>query len=220
MDKKKERKRFRPWIKITWDRILTLVVLIMLLPGLYNQHCLARSRSVRMEILLNSEGLGYYLGEKISRRELGQLDPSWQCIGGSFGEVMADIPWGWGFFTRGTKERDPRWVYAISVKKFSGFFSSSFYVTQMDLGFNHFKIYDIIPEMNRKEAAACLEKHGYYNRYGMEEYWKGDVSIQLEISEERVYGLILRLYRPTERRMIQKAYEQRIKNAADSYNAK
>ncbi len=193
--------------KISWERILFLILLICFLPEFYDQLYLARSRSVRFEIWMNSEGMSYQLGEKLSKMELQQLPEAWDCGNGlGWAAGLASISRGTAYFTSYDTERDPYNVYALCVKKFSKCFLSSLRVVEIEFRYKSFKLYEIVPGMSEMEAKKCLQKHGY-TEIG-DTYWKNDVAILLQFDEDGVNKIILRLYSRKEHLAIIEAYQK------------
>ena len=178
---------------------------------------LARSRSTRLEIFLNSEGMSYQLGEVISKEELQQLAKGpevWDCSGGTSRWASEAHVWGGiDFWASYTGKRDPQNVDTISVKRLSNVFPSLPRVVEVEFLYYKFKVYEILPGMSRKEAEHCLEKHGYQEWEG--EYWKDMVSISLIMGVKSKGGGIgsirIRWYSPKEYREMLKAYKRNIK---------
>ena len=204
-------------IQITWERILLIIVLITLFPELHDQMYLARSRSTRLEIFLNSEGMSYQLGEVISKEELQQLAKGpevWDCSGGMNRWALEAHVWGGiDFWASYTGKRDPQNVKVISVKRLSNVFPSLPRVVEVEFLYDKFKVYEISPGMSRKEAERCLEKYGYQEWEG--EYWKDMVSISLIMGAKSKGGGIgsirIRWYSSKEYQEMLKAYKRNIK---------
>ncbi len=179
---------------------------------------LARSRSTRLEIFLNSEGMSYQLGEVISKEELQQLAKGpevWDCSGG-MNRWALEAPHFWkgiDFWASYTGKRDPQNVKVISVKRLSNVFPSLPRVVEVEFLYDKFKVYEISPGMSRKEAERCLEKYGYQEWEG--EYWKDMVSISLTMGSEShgggVGSIRIRWYSSKEYREMLKAYKRNIK---------
>ena len=204
-------------IQITWERVLLIIVLITLFPELHDQMYLARSRSTRLEIFLNSEGMSYQLGEVISKEELQQLAKGSKvlnCIDETGRWASEALIWrGTAFWASYTGKRDPQNVYTISVKRLSNVFPSLPRVVEVEFLYDKFKVYEISPGMSRKEAGRCLEKYGYQEWEG--EYWKDMVSISLTMGSEShgggVGSIRIRWYSSKEYREMLKAYKRNIK---------
>ena len=205
-------------IQITWERILLIIVLITLFPELHDQMYLARSRSTRLEIFLNSEGMSYQLGEVISKEELQQLakGPEVLNCSGGMNRWALEAPHFWrgtAFWASYTGKRYPQNVKVICVKRLSNVFPSLPRVVEVEFLYDKFKVYEISPGMSRKEAERCLEKHGYQEWEG--EYWKDMVSISLTMGFESTGGGVrqvrIRWYSPKEYREMLKAYKRNIK---------
>ena len=202
-------------IQITWERILLIIVLITLFPELHDQMYLARSRSTRMEIFLNSEGMGYQLGEAISKKELRQLAQSpetWDCSGGmNWYALLAGVGPGEGFYTHYSMERDHQSVFFIYLKKLSDVFPSLPRVAAIELQGKYFKIYEISSEMSVEEAIACLERHGYKRKWERE-YWKNTVSIELIPESNKIRQVKIRWHTYQEYKRMLKEYKKDHKN--------
>ena len=210
-----KRREKRHKINITWEKILLIIVIIVLFPEFHDQMYLARSRSTRLEIFLNSEGMSYQLGEAISKKELRQLangPEGWDCSGGmNKWALWSGISRGEGFFADYTTEREAKNIYVIYLKRISNCFFSLPRVVEVDFRAYNFKLYEIVSGMSREEAEACLEKHGYKKWEG--EYWKDAVSIKISHgSIGGVYEIKVRWYSFWEYEKMLRHYEKEQKN--------
>ena len=177
-------------IQITWERILLIIVLITLFPELHDQMYLARSRSTRLEIFLNSEGMSYQLGEVISKEELQQLAKGpevWDCSGGTSRWASEAHVWGGiDFWASYTGKRDPQNVYTISVKRLSNVFPSLPRVVEVEFLYDKFKVYEISPGMSRKEISLIM---------GVKSMGCGVGSIRIRWYSSKEYREMLKAYK-------------------------
>ena len=214
--------------KLTWDRIVILIVLALLLPELYTQHCLARSRSVRMEILLHSEGIGYHLGQRLSKKQLKEdfSRAMYKCGTDDLLGDLAGIPWDIGYYLNERRIRcidirgfpDPvpvpflfkrEGIQYIGIRGFPSPQFSPDRIVDICLNNDGFQLYGIYRGMEMEEAKQCLIRHGYcYEYFG---YWKGDVKITLADYNNTVTSMEIKLYTHKQHQAMIKAYEKRQK---------